>query len=130
GLHNEPHATRALAVGPVLAVIPARAGSKGLPNKNRRRIRGLSLVQMAIRAAQVSRSCDLIAVTTDDALLAAQARSAGVTVIRRPARLATDRSPTMAAVIHAVQEVERALDSTVDTVVVLEPTTPLRSGRG
>jgi len=116
-------------VGPVLAVIPARAGSKGFPNKNRQRIRGLSLVQLAIRAAQMSRTCDLIAVTTADALLAAQARSAGVIVIRRPARLATDRSPTMAAVTHAVTEVERAFGSTVDTVVVLEPTTPLRSAR-
>jgi CMP-N-acetylneuraminic acid synthetase len=109
-----------------VAIIPARAGSKGLPGKNRMRIGGASLVQLAIEVAKRSGVCDLCIVTSDDPILLAQARRAGAVAIERPNRLATDRARTIDALRHAVAEVERGSDVHCDPIIVLEPTAPLR----
>jgi CMP-N,N'-diacetyllegionaminic acid synthase len=110
-----------------LALIPARAGSKGLPGKNRKRIGGKSLVEIAITTAKRSGACDVYAVSSDDPLLLRQAQRAGALAIKRPRRLATDRSPTSEAIEHAIGVVEQELDVYCDPIVLLEPTSPFRT---
>ena len=84
------------------------------------------MVQLAIAIAKRSGVCDLCVVTSDDPVLLAQARRAGVVAIQRPRRLATDRARTVDALRHAVAEVERTSDAHCDPIIVLEPTAPLR----
>jgi N-acylneuraminate cytidylyltransferase len=110
-----------------VAIIPARAGSKGLPRKNRKRIGGASLVELAVAAAKRSGVCDLCLVSSDDSVVLAQARRVGAVAIERPARLATDRSRTIDAVVHAIDAIEAASNVRCDPIVILEPTAPLRA---
>lgn len=109
----------------VLAVIPARGGSKGLPRKNLLLLAGEPLLVHTIRAAEAAPSLDRVVVSTDDDEIADIAQAAGAQVIRRPAELAQDDSPTEDAVIHALE----SLDERPGLVVTLEPTSPLRSAR-
>ena len=105
-----------------LGVIPARGGSKGVPRKNLRELGGETLVARAVRGALAARTLDLVVVSTDDEAIAAEALRAGADVVRRPAELATDESPTADALVHAVE----ALGVDPLWVVTLEPTSPLR----
>jgi CMP-N-acetylneuraminic acid synthetase len=110
----------------ILAVIPARGGSRGLPRKNLRRLGGIPMIAWTIRAARSAKRIDRIIVSTDDPEIARVAREHGAEVpFTRPADLATDATPTMAVVDHAVRELEAAGDR-VSIVVTLQPTSPLR----
>ena len=84
----------------VLAVIPARGGSKGVPGKNLAPVGGVPLVARAIRAAQSSGLVDAVAVSTDDHRIAAVAASEGAVVIRRPAELSGDQPSSESALLH------------------------------
>lgn len=109
-----------------LAVIPARAGSKGLPGKHLRRIGGEPMIVHTIRAALAARSIDRVVVSTNDAAVARAARRAGAEVpFRRPDALAADGTPTEPVIAHAVAWAERD-GMRVDVVVTLQPTSPLR----
>jgi len=108
----------------VLAVIPARGGSKGMPRKNLRRLGGLPLVAHSIRAAGESRLIDTFVVSTEDEEIAAVASAHGADVLRRPAELATDAAQNNAVMRHAIAE--RAAGHRF--VVLLQPTSPLRRG--
>ena len=108
----------------MVAVVPARAGSRGLPGKNLARIGGLSLVGHAVRAARDA-GVDEVVVTTDGADFAAEARELGCTVVDRPAELATGDSRTVDAVLHAVRALALPGDA---LVLLLQPTSPLRTG--
>lgn len=111
----------------VLAVIPARGGSKGLPGKNLRPLMGRSLVARAIHAAQQSGVVDRVIVSTDDAAIAEEGRRMGAEVpFVRPSELAGDAAPMLPVLQHAVQCVEQA-GTAVDIVVLLQPTSPLRT---
>ncbi len=103
----------------VVAIIPARGGSKGILRKNLQVIDGLPLVAWSIRAAQVAKSVDRVYVSTEDNLIAAVARNYGADVIQRPAELATDEVVTLPVLQHAIE----ALDDD-DLVVLLDCTTP------
>ncbi|SFQ44084.1 N-acylneuraminate cytidylyltransferase [Amycolatopsis arida] len=107
----------------VLAVVPARGGSVGLPGKNLAVFRGRPLVAHAVHTALKAGLADVV-VTTDDDDIAAAARTEGARVVRRPAALATADSRTLPAVLH-VLDVESTPDTTV--VVLLQPTSPLRT---
>ena len=75
----------------VLALVPARGGSKGIPGKNLAEVGGAPMLDLAVGCARRSRFVDEIAVTSDDAAILARAASLpGVTVVRRPPELATD----------------------------------------
>jgi CMP-N-acetylneuraminic acid synthetase len=91
-----------------LCIIPARGGSKGVPRKNLQLVGGVPLLARAIRTAQAAALVDRVAVSTEDAEIAAVARGAGVEVIDRPVELASDEARTDAVLLHAldVQEVE------------------------
>ncbi len=106
----------------VLAVIPARGGSKGVPGKNLRELGGKELIRWTIEAAIATTGIDRTLVTTDDETIARVARGAGAEVIDRPAELATDDAPTIDAVLHAIAGLP---DESI--VILLQPTTPLRT---
>lgn len=86
----------------VLAVIPARGGSKGVPGKNLAPVGGLPLVARAVRACLAARLVTCVVVSTDDAAIAEEARAAGAEAVPRPAALAGDTASSEAAVLHAM----------------------------
>ncbi len=110
----------------IVAIIPARGGSRGLPRKNLRRVGGRSLVELAVRAGLEAPSVARVVVSTDDEAIASVAEGCGAEVpFRRPTRLAADETPTIEVLRHAVAELE-ASGTTIEMVVTLQPTSPLR----
>ncbi len=111
----------------ILGVVPARGGSKGMPRKNLVRLGGQPLIVHTLRAARASARLGAVVVSTDDAEIADAARREGIDVPRlRPAALSTDEIAVWPAVRDAVQAWEQS-HRRVDTVVVLQPTSPLRT---
>jgi N-acylneuraminate cytidylyltransferase len=109
-----------------LAIIPARGGSKGIPGKNLRELAGKPLIAWSILAARAAERVDQVVVSTDDAAIAETARAYGADVpFVRPADLATDAAPTEPVMAHALDWYEAAGER-FDTVVLLQPTSPLR----
>lgn len=113
----------------ILALIPARGGSKGVPRKNVRPLAGKPLIAHTLEvAAQVGHLFHRVVVSTDDAEIADVARACGADVpFLRPTELAGDRVPTLPVIQHAVHAIE-ALDGVrLDWVCLLQPTAPLRN---
>lgn len=110
----------------ILAVIPARGGSKGLPGKNIRPLRGVPLIGHSILLAQRCPEIDRVVVTTDAESIASVARGFGAEVIDRPASLARDDSPMWPVIRHALETVEAAGGGPFDVVLLLDPTSPGR----
>lgn len=110
----------------ILGVIPARGGSKGIPNKNLAPLCGRSLLAYTAEAALGSRRLSRTVVSTDDAAIAAAARGLGLEVpFMRPGALAVDETPMLPVVQHAV-EATRTAAFDPGVVVLLQPTSPLR----
>jgi CMP-N,N'-diacetyllegionaminic acid synthase len=111
----------------ILALIPARGGSKRLPGKNIRLLEGRPLIVWSIDAAKgISEICDIV-VSTDDAEIAAVAAATGVMVPwLRPADLASDTARSIDVAIHALDWYE-AQHGSVDGVLLLQPTSPFRT---
>ena len=87
----------------ILAIIPARGGSKGLPGKNIKSLCGKPLIGWSIEQAQASEYIDEIFVSTDSSEIATVAESFGIKVpFLRPSELATDTSPSSAFVLHTI----------------------------
>lgn len=109
----------------VLAVVPARAGSKGLPGKNIRPLQGKPLLAWPIDAARGSRYVDRVIVSTEDATYADIAVAHGAEApFLRPAELATDTAPSIGFILHAVDTLAAAGEA-YDYLILLEPTSPL-----
>lgn len=109
----------------VLAVVPARSGSKGLPDKNIRPLGGKPLLAWPIEAAKASRYVDRVFVSTDSGHYAELARAAGGDCPwLRPAELASDTAPSFAFIEHTLARLAEAGDN-YDYFVLLEPTSPL-----
>ncbi|WP_411145999.1 cytidylyltransferase domain-containing protein [Streptomyces sp. x-80] len=108
----------------VVAVIPARGGSKGVPAKNLAAVGGVPLVVRAVRACRAARLVTDVVVSTDDTAIAAAARGAGAVVVRRPAALAGDTATSEAAVRHAMDTYEAEHGTPVDTVLLVQCTSP------
>lgn len=107
----------------VLALIPARGGSKGLPGKNILPVRGRPLLAWSVDAARSSRHVDRVVLSSEDKAIMAAARACGCEVpFRRPDALASDTAPTIDVVLHTLD----ALPG-YDVVVLLQPTSPLRT---
>ena len=107
----------------VLALIPARGGSKGIPRKNIRPFCGKPLLQWAIDAALLAGCVDQVVVSTDDPEIAEVAKSGGAEVpFLRPAELASDIALGIAPVLHALEQLPHVSD-----VLLLQPTSPLRT---
>lgn len=106
----------------VLAVIPARGGSKGVPRKNLRLVGGKPLVAWTIEQARAVPGLDRIVVSSEDAATLDVARAWGAdTPFVRPAELAADTTPGIDPILHAVEAMPG-----YDYVVLLQPTSPLR----
>lgn len=111
----------------VLAVVPARGGSKGVPRKNIREVAGRPLIAWTLAAALEAKMMDRVIVSTDDEEVAAVARAWGAEVpFRRPSELATDQAPTLAVLQHAVAWLAQHEGYRPDAVLTLQPTSPLR----
>jgi len=112
----------------VLAVIPARGGSKGVPNKNIRSIAGKPLIAYTIEAAKGSQVLTQTVISTDSEEIALIAKGLGGQVpFLRPAKLATDMAASLAVIQHAVKHTENHLNCIFDIIVMLQPTCPLRT---
>ncbi|MCY7294356.1 acylneuraminate cytidylyltransferase family protein [Alteromonas sp. a30] len=108
----------------ILTVIPARGGSKGLPGKNVKTLIDKPLIAWTIELANRCEFIDRVVVSTDDTDIAEVAKAHGADVpFMRPAELATDSAPTKDALVHCVN----ALDENYDVLVLLQPTSPLRT---
>lgn len=111
-----------------LAIIPARGGSKRIPNKNLYKIGDESLLSLAIKCAQESQSIEHIIVSTDSQKIANEAQNKGAHVPwLRPHSLAEDNSKTFDVLVHAVEAFKDNHGYLPKYVVLLEPTAPLRT---
>ncbi|MFD7131325.1 cytidylyltransferase domain-containing protein [Streptomyces sp. NPDC059894] len=108
----------------VLAVIPARGGSKGVPAKNLAAVGGVPLVVRAVRECRAARLVTDVVVSTDDRAIAAAAREAGAEVVLRPAAIAGDTATSEAAVRHALDAHEALHGAAVDVVLLVQCTSP------
>lgn len=107
----------------VLAIIPARGGSKGVPRKNIRLLNGKPLIVWTIEEAQKSKYIDSLVLSSDDEEIMKVAKEYGCAVpFKRPQELAKDETPGIDPVLHAINELP-----TFDYIVLLQPTSPLRT---
>lgn len=114
----------ARAVPRVLAVIPARGGSKGVPGKNLADVGGMPLVVRAVRACLGATTVTDVLVSTDSEAIGDAARGAGAVVLRRPAGISGDTATSEAAVLHALDSFEELHSVTVDVVLLVQCTSP------
>ena len=111
----------------ILAVVPARGGSKGLPGKNLKPLKGRPLVALAGDVAAEVSTIDRAVVSTDDDAIAAAAEEAGLgAFFQRPPELSGDRVADLPVLLHALEACEAEDGVTYDVVVMLQPTSPLR----
>ncbi|MBQ26680.1 MAG: acylneuraminate cytidylyltransferase [Nitrospiraceae bacterium] len=111
----------------LLAIIPARGGSKGLPGKNIRPFIGLPLIAHSILLAQACAEVERIVVSTDAPEIADVARKFGAEVpFMRPAELAQDETPLWPVLRHTLEEIESRDGRQFEFVLLLDPTTPCR----
>lgn len=107
----------------LLALIPARGGSRGIPRKNILPFCGKPLLHWTIDAALASACVDQVVVSTEDQEIAEVAKAGGAEVpFLRPAELASDEAPGILPVLHALEQLPKVSD-----VLLLQPTSPLRS---
>ncbi|WP_405587887.1 cytidylyltransferase domain-containing protein [Streptomyces sp. NBC_01092] len=121
---SNPEAGQDASAPRVLAVIPARGGSKGVPAKNLMPVGGVPLVARAVRECRASRLVTDVVVSTDDQGIAAAARQAGADVVLRPAAIAGDTATSEAAVLHAMDAHEAQQGRPVDVVLLVQCTSP------
>jgi CMP-N,N'-diacetyllegionaminic acid synthase len=112
----------------ILAIIPARGGSKGIPRKNICVLCGQPLIAYTIKAAQQAKAPDRILVSTNDEEIADKSRALGAEVRMRPGELARDDTPTRDVLQHLVTELSRE-GYRPDAVLTLQPTSPLRTAQ-
>lgn len=111
----------------ILAIIPARGGSKRIKDKNIYPLAGKPLITYSLEQAQKASLVTRIVVSTDDANIKRVAQTAGVEVIDRPAEYATDTAPTLGVLQHTLNYLRETEKYLPDFVVLLQPTCPLRT---
>ncbi|NOZ07795.1 MAG: acylneuraminate cytidylyltransferase family protein [FCB group bacterium] len=109
----------------ILAFIPARGGSKGVPGKNIREFAGKPLIVHSIEQALETPMIDEVVLSTDDRKIAVIAQNAGARVIERPAEISGDTASTESAIAHAIS-VFKSEDASPDILVLMQATSPLR----
>jgi CMP-N,N'-diacetyllegionaminic acid synthase len=110
----------------VLAIIPARGGSKGVKKKNLKLLAGVPLIRYPIQSAFKSRIFEKVVVTTDDQEIAAEAIASGAEVINRPSEISKDTSLVYDAIDHVLSTLTEKYAYTPQIIFLLEPTSPLR----
>lgn len=110
----------------ILGLIPARGGSKGIPGKNIKPLGGKPLLQYTIESGKSSKLLSSLILSSDDQQIMATAEALGLEVhFIRPAHLATDTTPSLEVILHALEWMEEQ-GKTFDAVCLLQPTTPFR----
>ena len=112
----------------VLAIIPARKGSVRLPNKNRKSLRGITLIEWSINTAKKLKFVDDIIITTNDQkiLKRLKKKNFSTKVLNRPNKLSKNNSKMIDVIIHAIKHYEKKFKK-IKTILLLQPTSPLRS---
>jgi CMP-N,N'-diacetyllegionaminic acid synthase len=111
----------------ILAIIPARGGSKGIPRKNIKPFLGKPLIEYSIKLALSCPEIDKVIVTTEEDEIAEISKRAGAEVpFKRPEELAQDNSPTLPVIRHAISFLEEKGEH-YENIILLEPTAPLRT---
>jgi len=111
----------------ILAIIPARGGSKGIPMKNIQKLCGKSLIEYTIRSAISSSKINRVIVSTDNARIAQVSKKAGAEVpFLRPKILSKDNSPTTETIKHAINFLQKKYSYEPDIICLLQPTSPIR----
>jgi CMP-N-acetylneuraminic acid synthetase len=111
----------------ILAIIPARGGSKGIPRKNISLLNGKPLIAHSIKAVLNSGYFDDVFVSTDDDEIAEIATLYGAKVVERPGDLAGDKIPLDPVIFHAVNHLEKEKKIRYDYICTIQPTCPLLS---
>lgn len=112
----------------VLGIVTARGGSKGLPGKNLKLLAGKPLLAYTIQPARSCGALDRVILSTEDEAIAAAGRELGCDVpFMRPSDLALDDTPHLPVIQHAVRWMEERVSYRPDAVMILQPTSPLRS---
>jgi|TARA_B100000686_G_C16775642_1_gene968270 CMP-N,N'-diacetyllegionaminic acid synthase len=113
-----------------LGIIPARAGSKGIPNKNLMKVGSKTLIEHAIYAGQNSELLDDLVITSDHPDILATGTAFGVNVRKRPGYMATDESPVVECLQDAVSFMEQLKGNgfQYDNIILLQVTSPIRTG--
>ena len=110
----------------IIAIIPARGGSKGIPRKNIKILASKPLIAWTIEAAKNSKYLDRVIVSTEDEEIAEISKKYGAEVVERPEELATDASPTGSVIEQVIAYLEQNESYNPDAIVLLQPTSPLR----
>lgn len=110
----------------IVALVPARGGSKGVPGKNVRPVGGRPLLVHTVEQARATPGIDRVYISTDDALIAATAKESGAGVIARPAVISGDESVSELALAHALDYLQASEGYVPDLVVFLQCTSPIR----
>ncbi|MFB6355596.1 MAG: cytidylyltransferase domain-containing protein [bacterium] len=109
-----------------LAIVPARSGSKGVPDKNIRELKGTPLLSISIQDGLGAEHIDRVMLSTDSEQYAEIGRDAGAEVpFLRPDDLAGDDSPVVNAVVYTLETISEPIDN-IATITLLEPTSPFR----
>jgi len=111
----------------ILAIIPARGGSKGIPRKNIKELTGKPLIVYSIEAALKSKYINKIVVSTEDEEIAEISKKYGAEVIKRPRELAKDSSSIIDVLKHVLEKLREKENYNPDIIVLLQPTSPLRT---
>ncbi len=113
----------------MIAIIPARGGSKGIPRKNIKLLGGKPLIAYTIEAALRAKSVNRVFVSTDDLEIAEIAKKYGAEIpFMRPKNLATDNSSATDVYIYTIEQLEKILNKKIESFIALLPTSPLRTG--
>jgi CMP-N-acetylneuraminic acid synthetase len=111
----------------ILAIIPARGGSKTIPGKNIREIHGKPLIAWTIEPALECKFLDKIVVSTDDPKISEISKKYGAEVpFLRPKKISEDNSPTIDALIYTIDSLKN-IGHNPEIIVLLQPTSPLRT---
>ena len=110
----------------IVALIPARGGSKGLPRKNMLPVSGKRLINWTIEAALAAKCIQHVFVTTEDEEIVEISAACGAKILTRPGNLATDDASSDAVISHAITELDK-LGVLFTHICLLQPTSPLRT---
>ena len=112
----------------VLAVVPARSGSKGIPDKNMQRVGGRTLIEWAALTLDSVALIDARLISTDSPLYAEEGARCGLAAFfLRPPEISSDHASAVDTMVHALAEAETHYQTTFDVLVIAEPTSPLRT---
>ena len=111
----------------IKVIIPARSGSKGIPGKNLKLLCGKPLIDYSIETALKIVKKESILISSDSTNILKRASFYGVKQILRPKRLATDTSAVIDTILHSITYCKEFFDKNIDSILLLQPTFPLRS---